>query len=74
MIGPLPRLHTLLFIVVVLAVGVGLGAWIGLLDTVPVVVTTGIAVGIGVAALASFVLLHDFHHRRVHVARVRRDR
>ena len=74
MLGPLPRLHTLLFIVAVLALGVGLGAWIGMLETTPVVVTTGIAIGLGLAAVATLLLLHDFQHRRVDVVRVRRHR
>lgn len=74
MFGPLPRLHTLLFVLVAVGVGVGIGTWIGLLDQVPLVVSTGIAVGIGLAALASFLLLHDFQHQHVHASRPRRDR
>lgn len=72
MLGPLPRLHTVLLVCAV--VGVAAGAWLGVLETVPVVVTTGIALGAAFAALASYLLLHDFHHRHAQVVRTRRHR
>jgi xanthine/uracil permease len=62
-LGPLPRLYSLLILASLLGIGIGLGAWIGFHDEAPVVITTGIAIGVALAALTSWVLLHDFRHR-----------
>lgn len=73
-LGPLPRLYSLLILATLLASGVGLGAWLGFHDETPVVVTTGIAIGVALAGFTSWLLLHDFRHRSSsqQPARVRR--
>lgn len=63
MLGPLPRLYSLLVVVSTLVLGVALGAWLGLLEAVPLVTTTGALIGLGLAVVASWLLVHDFHRR-----------
>ena len=73
-LGPLPRLYSLLILASLLLIGIGLGAWIGFHDETPVVTTSGIAIGLVLAAVTSWILLHDFRHRSssTQPARVRR--
>lgn len=70
MLGPLPALHRLLVVAVVLVVGVGSGAWIALFTPVRVAAPAGALVGAVAGALAAYALVHDFTHDRR--ARVRR--
>ena len=61
--GPLPRLHRMLLVAAALAVFVGIGAWLGAEPTVPVRMAGGIAIGAALGLVATFLVLHDFHHR-----------
>ena len=63
MFGPLPRLHRLLVIITVLAVGIASGAWIAQFATVPAAAVAGAAWGGLAGLLLGYVLLHDFRHR-----------
>lgn len=63
MFGPLPRLYRMLLVVAALAVFVGIGAWLGAQPAVPVRMAGGIAIGAALGLAATFLVLHDFHHR-----------
>lgn len=66
MLGPLPRLHTTVVVVVALLVGIGTGAWLGLSDITGAerLAIPGALAGALAGGLATYVLLHDAHHRR----------
>lgn len=69
MLGPLPRLHTLLVAAVALIVGTTTGILLGLSSLTGAVrlAVPGALVGASLAALATYVLVHDFHHgHRLH--------
>lgn len=69
MLGPLPRLHTLLVGAVALLVGTTTGILLGLSDLTGAarLAVPGALVGAGLAALATYLLVHDFHHgHRLH--------
>jgi hypothetical protein len=69
--GPLPRLHRILVILTVLAVGVVSGIWMAQYSPLPAAAAAGALWG-GLAGLGlGFVLLHDFDHRP-RAVRVRR--
>lgn len=61
--GPLPRLYRLLLVVAALAVFVGIGAWLGARPAIPVRMAGGIAIGAALGLVATYLVLHDFHHR-----------
>lgn len=63
MIGPLPRLHSLLVLVTVLLAGVTGGAWVAHFSRIPVAIGAGALLGALLGAAASYLLLHDFHQR-----------
>lgn len=71
MLGPLPYLHRLLLVSIAVLVSTGIGAWFGLLPTVPVGVSLGVLIGLVAGAGAAYLLIHDFHHGQSHPARVR---
>lgn len=74
MLGPLPYLHRLLLVLVAIIVCTGIGAWLGLLPTIPVGVSLGVTAGLLAGGGAAFLLIHDFQHNQgAGVARVRRD-
>lgn len=69
MLGPLPRLHTILVAAVALLVGTATGVLLGLSDLTGAarLAVPGALVGASLAGLATFVLVHDFHHgHRLH--------
>lgn len=59
MIGPLPRLHRLLVMAVTLLAGVAGGAWVAYFTRVPLQIGAGAVTGALVAAVASYLFLHD---------------
>ena len=63
MLGPLPALHRLLVVGVVLAVGVCSGAWIAHYTPVQVAAPAGAVLGAAAGVLAAFALVHDFSTR-----------
>jgi hypothetical protein len=69
--GPLPRLHRLLVVLTVLAVGVTSGIWMAHFFTLPAAAAAGALWGALAGVGLGYLLLHDFHHRP-RVARVRR--
>lgn len=71
-LGPLPALHRLGVVGVVLVVGVCSGAWIALFTPLQVAAPAGALVGAAAGVLAGFALVHDFSHGRHD--RVRRRR
>ena len=71
MFGPLPQFHRMLVVLTTLVAGVLSGTWIGLFSPMPVAAVAGAAWGALAGLLLSYVLVHDFHHRRA--VRVRRD-
>lgn len=71
MFGPLPRLHRFLVVAIALAVGLVAGIWFVNSTPLPALVAAGIGWGILAGLLLAYVLLHDFQHRRP--VRVRRD-
>lgn len=78
MLGPLPYLHRLVLVASALLVGMGLGAWAGILPVVPVRVVPGVLLGVVAGIGVAFLMVHDFHSRsvqpRTRPARVRRRR
>jgi hypothetical protein len=52
----------LLLVVAALAVFVGIGAWLGAEPAVPVRMAGGIAIGVALGLVATFLVVHDFHH------------
>ena len=78
MLGPLPYLHRLVLAVSTLVVGMGIGAWAGVVPVVPVQLLPGVVLGLVAGLAGAFLLVHDFHaaqvHQRTRPARVRRRR
>ena len=72
MLGPLPTLHRFVLVLASLVVCIGIGFWFGAVPALPLNVRVGLLAGGAAGVAAAFVLVHDFHHRRVHTARVRR--
>jgi hypothetical protein len=64
MLGPLPRLHTLIVLAVALLVGTATGVLVGLSDLTGAgrLAGPGALVGAAVAALTTYALLHDHGH------------
>jgi hypothetical protein len=60
-LGPLPRLYSILVSVVAVAVFVFLGAWAAVILPVRTVVLLGAGIGAGLGTVAAFLVLHDFH-------------
>jgi hypothetical protein len=61
--GPLPRLHRLLVVITVLAVGIASGIWVAQFSSLSAAAAAGAGWGALAGILLGFVLLHDFHHR-----------
>ena len=72
MLGPLPALHRLLVVGVVLVVGVCAGAWIVHFTPLEVAAPAGALIGAVAGVLAGFALVHDFSPGR-HVRQRRRS-
>jgi hypothetical protein len=63
----------LLLVVAALAVFVGIGAWLGATPAVPVRMAGGIAIGITLGLVATFLVLHDSRrHQEYQPLRARR--
>ena len=71
MFGPLPRLHSLLVVITVLAVGIVSGIWVAQSSSLPAAAAAGAGWGALSGILLGYVLLHDFQHR-LRPVRVRR--
>ncbi len=72
MFGPLPQLHRLLFVTVALLVCVGLGAWVAYMTPIPLLWTSGAALGAVLGAVATYLLVHQPHAATArHVSRRR---
>ncbi len=63
MLGPLPLLHRMVVVAAVLAVFVGLGLWMGLESSAPVVLLSGTTFGVLSGGLVSWLVVHDSHER-----------
>lgn len=78
MLGPLPRLHTMLVVGVALLVGVTTGAIVGLSEATGAerLAIPGALIGAAAAGVATYLLLHDFHraHQHAHQRVQRRHR
>jgi hypothetical protein len=59
LLAPLPRLYRFVLIAVVLALGIGAGAWLAQLTDLP---AGGVLVGSVAGLLIAYLLVHDFHH------------
>ena len=71
-LGPLPSLHRLLVVGVVLVVGICSGAWIALFTPLQVAAPAGALLGAVAGVAAGFALVHDFSQPRSRTGRVRR--
>ena len=71
-LGPLPALHRLLVVGVVLVVGVCAGAWIAHFTPLEVAAPAGALIGAAAGVLAGGALVHDFSPGR-HVRQRRRS-
>jgi trimethylamine:corrinoid methyltransferase-like protein len=71
-LGPLPALHRLLVVGVVLVVGVCAGAWIVHFTPLEVAAPAGALIGAVAGVLAGVALVHDFSPGR-HVRQRRRS-
>ena len=72
MLGPLPALHRFVLVLSALLVGIGIGAWLGVMPVVALNVRLGLLAGGATGLAAAFVLVHDFHEREHQPARARR--
>ena len=63
MFGPLPALHRFVLVVAALVVCSGIGFWLGAMPEISVDIRAGLLAGLVAGVGASFVLVHDFHHR-----------
>lgn len=61
-LGPLPALHRLMVVGVVLVVGICSGAWIAHYTPLQVAAPAGALLGAAAGGLAAFALVHDFSH------------
>jgi hypothetical protein len=57
--GPLPQLHRLLFVAVALLVCVALGAWVAYMTPIPLLWTSGAALGAVLGVGATYLLVHQ---------------
>lgn len=67
--GPLPQLHKLVFVGMLLIGSIGAGLWLAQYFMLPV---GGIGVGLGAGCLLAYLLTHDFHDRSPRSVRIRR--
>lgn len=67
--GPLPQLHKLLFVGMLLMGSIGAGVWLAEYLRLP---AGGIGVGLGAGCLLAYLLTHDFHARGPRSVRIRR--
>lgn len=77
MLGPLPPLHRFVLMICAIVVGLGIGAWMGVLSAVPVQLVPGVALGLAAGVGGAFLMVHDFHSTQVprtRPARARRRR
>jgi len=59
--GPLPQLHRLLIVGVIVLLSLGAGIWLAQHFDLPI---GGIGVGLGAGSVLAFVLVHDFRGPR----------
>ena len=71
-LGPLPALHRLMVVGVVLVVGICSGAWIAHYTPLQVAAPAGALLGAAAGGLAAFAVVHDFSHPHRIPHRVRR--
>ncbi len=72
MFAPLPFLYRIVVSVLAVLTCLGLGAWLTFVAELPVLTSVGAGVGAALGLVASYVLVHDFHHRQTQRVVVRR--